>query len=351
MPAPTAYKLGAITMFPRAGNWYCRYRVECRRYSKSTGRPLKDKAGAENKALKLYGGTLFEVCGLYPCPTLAEAFGLWERAHLLRNTPGYVENVSRIGRLHLGSLKDTRLNALTTAAVETELGRFLEDHSKPYANTWLKTLRLVCKWAVRRGMDRQVPFDVPEIRVKRYPKPLIPVEKARKWMEEVEFLAAAEPAIAMILRLQIGLGLRSGEARLARWEWLDFEHGLYTPGGTKGGKAWPRPVPSWILDLLRPLAKAAGYMTAGRSGAPITPERIRRVFDKATRAVGLPKTCPHRLRATYATWLAEEGVPIHDIQRVLEHKDIDTTIGYLGHDLGRVAAAQARIAKRTSLGR
>jgi integrase len=77
---------------------------------------------------------------------------------------------------------------------------------------------------------------------------------------------------------------------------------------------------------------------------------VKRTFDAACKAAGIQRLVPHRLRATYATWLSEAGVPIQDIQAALGHKDIRTTAIYLGVDLGRVAAAQRRVAARTGLG-
>jgi integrase len=270
---------------------------------------------------------------------------------LLRKSPAHIRNASCIAK-HLGALAKVYLTDLTTTAVEDALNNFLKNHTVSYGNKWLTYIRLVCKWAVRRGKVRAVFFDVPKTRIKQKPKILIPTAKARQWMEEVEFLTIKEPAIAMVLRLQIGMGLRGSEARGARWEWLDFERARYTPGGTKGGAAWPRPVPPWILDILRPLAQPFGWMVPSQKGRPLTAGRVMRVFRAACKAVGLPpEIVPHRLRATYATWLSEEGVSIQSIQAALEHKDIRTTALYLGADLDSVAAAQKSSARKTGLGR
>ena len=83
-------------------------------------------------------------------------------------------------------------------------------------------------------MIRAMPFDVPEAKLKRKPKALIPTGKAADWLEEVRALTEHEPALYMVLVLMIGLGLRGGEARNARWEWLDLEREIYTPGAHEG---------------------------------------------------------------------------------------------------------------------
>ncbi|MDR2697159.1 MAG: site-specific integrase [Holophagales bacterium] len=336
-----------VTLFQIGARWYCRFQIDGRQTVKTT-RELK-LFRAKAVASEYYTAALLRSRGEEPCPTLAAAFGMWEQAHLLRKSPAHITSVNNIASLHLGSLKNILLKDLTTKLVEDELNTFLQAHSHSSANLWLTCVKLVCRWAIKRGMLKNINFSVPKIKIKQRPKKLIPTHKTGAWMDEVRFLTQKAPEIAMILRLMIGLGLRGVEARGARWEWLDLERGLYTPGGTKGGAAWPRPVPTWILDELRPVAKSHGWIAPSRAGRPVTYARVKRVFDAACRSVGIPKLTPHRLRATYATWLAEEGVPIQKIKAVLEHKDIKTTELYLGVDLEGVTAAQVRIARRTGL--
>ena len=103
------------------------------------------------------------------------------------------------------------------------------------------------------------------------------------------------------------------------------------------------------MEQLLPIAQPHGWMVPSSKGQPIRPMRVNTVFHAACKAVGLPKMTPHRLRATYATWLSLQGVPIQDIQLALEHKDIATTALYLGADIGRIAAAQEQISRKTGI--
>ena len=347
-----SYRLGdGITMIQRGGRWHCRFQVGGRRIARTTQEPLRNSARAEARARELRHEALLRSQGKEPCPTVEGAFKLWceHPVHVLRKSASHLANMERMGRLHLGELAGLRLFELTTRLVEDELGRFLQTHAASTGNQWITYLRIVCKWAIRRGMIVAMPFDVPEGKVRKKPRRLIPTGKAAEWLEEVRALTEHEPALYMVLLLMLGLGLRGSEARAARWEWLDLERSFYTPGDTKGGEAWPRPVPPWVLDILRVEAKASGWMCPTQAGKPATPGRVARVFHAACAAVGLPRLVPHRIRATYATWLSEQGAPIQDVQAALGHKDIRTTSVYLGVDLGRIAQAQKRIAQRTGL--
>lgn len=344
-----SYRVGPVTMIPEGNRWHARFQVAGQRTQRSTREPLRNRAKAEQIALERYEAARLRARGEEPEPTLREAVDLWIKAHALRKSASHIENVERFGRCHLGDLAGLKLTQLTTTRVENQLNAFLADHAKSYGNQWLTYLRLICKWAVRRRMIRSVPFDVPETRLKRRPKPLLPTDRVMEFVARMDGLTRGEPGLALVVRLQLGMGLRPSEARLARWEWVDFERATYTPGDTKGGEALPRPLPPWLVAHLKAIAKPFGWMVVTRKGSPVTPSRLGYLLTRACRALDLPRLTPHRLRHTYATWLAECGTPIQDIQHILGHKDINTTIRYLGVDLSRVQRAQHRIAERTGL--
>lgn len=304
---------------------------------------------AWTEALRLYGEAKLRARGEEPETTMARLVEQWVEAHTLCLSPSHVQNVERFGRLHLGCLAPLRPSQLTTALVEGARVEFLKTHAKSFANQWITYLNLICHWAIRRKMIRQMPYVVPELKIKRKPKQLLPAEKTGDWLAEVDAMTEQEPTVGLAIRLMTGLGLRGTEARGAQWEWLDFERKTYTPGGTKGGEAWPRRVPDWLLDLLRPIARPFGPMLTTSQGKLVSAARVQRVVDVACQAAGIPRITAHRLRGTYATWLSEEGVPIQDIAKALGHKDIKTTEGYLEVDLSRVARAQERIADRVGL--
>ncbi len=347
-----SYRVGPVTMIPVKDRWHFRYQIDpFPRRQRTTKEPLRNRVKAEQVAMDAFEAAKLRARGDEPEPTLGEAFYLFvnEPANVLRKSASHLANIERCGRLHLGDLAGLKLTQLDTKRVETQLGVFLQAHAVSTSNQWLTYIRIVCKWAIRRRMIRALPFDVPEANVKRKSKPLLPTSKVMEWLEVVDRKARREPSLAMILRLQVGLGLRPSEARSARWEWVDWERATYTPGCTKGGDAVARPVPPWLMAFLVERKRPFGWMVPTRRGAMVSAYRLGAVVDVACKAVKIPRLTPHRLRATYATWLSEEGVPIQDIREVLEQKDINTTAVYLGVDLSRVRSAQDRIAIRTGL--
>lgn len=328
--------------------WQYRFRVDGQRTQGSTRE--SDRITALRIAQDAYHAARLRARGEEPEPTLEELVDQWVKAHVLCLSRSHVEGVERFGQLHLGPLRGMRIGQITTPQVEAARNAFLASHSKSSANQWLAHLRLLTKWALSRRMIRAMPWQVRKLKVQRAPKRLLPVDRTAAWLEEIDRLTVKEPALGMAVRVMMGLGLREVEALRARWEWLDLLRGTYTPGETKGREAWARPVPAWLLEALRPQAKAWGFIVPAQDGRLLTPQRIQRVLDKACGAIGIPRLTAHRLRGTYATLLAEAGVPIQDIQRALGHKDIRTTVGYLEGDLGRVARAQIILAAKWGMG-
>jgi site-specific recombinase XerD len=53
------------------------------------------------------------------------------------------------------------------------------------------------------------------------------------------------------------------------------------------------------------------------------------IVKEIGRRAGIEKVHPHRFRRTLATTLAKRGMAIQDIQKILGHSDIDTTMVYV----------------------
>lgn len=335
----------SFTLFRIGLIWHYRFTIDGERIRKTTGETVRAKA--EAVARDAYEAAKLRARGEEPEPLLEDLVHAWLDTH---QPPicsrSHVQGIERFGRLHLGSLRGLKVGALTTTAVETARIEYLDaGHAPSSANQWLTYLKILCKYAIKRRMIRTLAWEVKELKVQAKPKRLLPVGQTSTWVTEIDRLTVRDVAMAVAIRLMLGLGLRQIEVLGARWEWLDFDRALYTPGETKGREAVARPVPGWLLEALRPMAQPEGYIVPASKGGLITPQRVLRVMNKACAAVGMPRLTPHRLRGTYATLLSERGVPIQDIQMILGHKDIRTTVGYLQSDMARVIRAQISLAE------
>jgi integrase len=320
--------------------WHYRFSIDGRRTQRSTRETSYARAAAI--AERAHRSASLESTSGRAVPTLRELVALWLAATGLTASASHRAGIETFGRLHLGALADVPIDQLTTGLVEQARNDHLLTHAPSSANHWSRKIRLLCRWAVHRGLTTDVPFKVRMLKVQRKPRATLPIDLSRQWLEALDDVASAPVRIAV--RLMFGMGLRESEAGSARWEWLDVVRQTYTPGQTKGREADSVPVPGWLMDYLRPLRKPTGLIVAHDDGGPFARGFTRLAIKAASARTGIGNITPHRLRGTFATLLSEHGAPVQTIQRVLRHKDVRTTIGYLESDLSHAARAQARIA-------
>ncbi|WP_322095141.1 tyrosine-type recombinase/integrase [Paraburkholderia bannensis] len=328
--------------------WHVRYSVDRKRVQQSTGET--DRQRAEQLAERRFRHARLWARDSKEMPTLSELTSQWLVVHVSSSSRAHVKVVETFGRLHLHGLGDVLIDELTTDDVELARVRYLETHAPVSANQWLKVLRLLCNWAVRRGLIPAVPFRVRALKVQKRPRATLPVSLVLQWLAAIDARERDRDGVRTAVRLMLGLGLRESETITARWEWLDIDRRIYVPGRTKGREADPLPVPDWLFDYLMERRQPAGLMLTKSGGKPYAAGFTRAAMLDANRAVGAPHVTPHRLRGSFATLLSREGVPVQDIQRALRHKNLMTTASYLEVDLQTVALGQRTLAEKIGFG-
>lgn len=328
--------------------WHYRFQINGARVQRSTRETVKHRA--ESIADRAYRHAKMWARGAEPVPTLRELVAQWLTVHAPTVSRSHIRIVEAFGRLHLYGLADVMIDELSTERVEAARLDHIRTHAPASVNLWLKVLRLLCNWAVRRKVIPGVPFTVKLLKLQKRPRPILSVALAQKWLEEIDRITGARHGVAVSVRLMLGLGLREAEAITARWVWLDWDRLLYTPGITKGREADPIPVPQWLADYLMPMRRADGLIVVKPGGNGFAHGFTRRAMLRANEACGTGHITAHRLRGTFATLLSEAGIPVQTIQRVMRHKSPLTTMAYLEVNIPNVAGAQARIAERVGLG-
>lgn len=328
-PGPALIKVGGV--------WHFRFQRGGVRIQRSTRETVR--ARAEEIAEKAYHGESPDI-------TLGNLAEKWVQVHAPTVSPAHIRSVEIFRRLHLYDLAGVPIGRIRTEAVEQARNGHLAQHAPASANHWLRILKLLFGWAVKRDLLPAIPWRVKLLKVQKTPRVILPTAKASAWLAEVDAAAGARSGIKTAVRLMLGLGLRESEALSSRWEWIDAERSIYTPGITKGREAVALPMPQWLVEYLEPLQASSGLIVRSPKGKPYCPGSTRTTIARANAASGVVGLTPHRLRGTYATLLSESGVPVQDIQRVMRHKDSRTTMGYLEMDLSRTVKAQERIAAK-----
>lgn len=147
-----------------------------------------------------------------------------------------------------------------------------------------------------------------------------------------------------ILLILLRLGLRAGEVAGLRLDDIDWRAGEVIVHG-KGRHDDRLPLPSDVGEAI------AGYLRRGRprttehrevflrAVAPIGPlatNGISGIVRRACLRAGVPVVYAHRLRHTLACQMADSGVPLPEIAKVLRHHSISSTAEYARVDIERL---------------
>lgn len=324
--------------------WHYRFQVAGKRVQRSTRLTSREKA--EAVAGRAYADAVTRANGGQPVPTLLELFEEWQTVRGPVASAAHRRSVDVVKRLHLYDLGELPVCDISTLHIEKARNQHLVEHKPTSANHWLRVLKLIVNWAVKREILPRLPWRVAMLKVQKRPRAILPLTVAMDWFSHVDTSTPRAPEVGIAVRMMFGVGLRESEAASARWEWIDWQRGTYTPGITKGREADPLPMPQWLIEHLAPRRKDEGLIAPRADGSPLPPGFARRPMEQANAKCSIKGLTPHRLRGSFATLLSEAGANIQSIQAAMRHKSPLTTMGYLEKNMATVAHAQEQIAAK-----
>jgi site-specific recombinase XerD len=156
-----------------------------------------------------------------------------------------------------------------------------------------------------------------------------------------------------VLALLYGTGLRRGELERLNLESFDRAQGVLRIDGRKTGTERCVPLPPMVLQCLegylpqrhnvleRHAALGERALLVTRRGTRLSGETISNTVHRIARSAAVPIHSLHQFRHTCASDLLEAGVHLAEVQRVLGHSIIATTVRYV-----HIADPQRREAMR-----
>jgi integrase len=281
-------------------------------------------------------------CGMKQAPSLSDVRKEWLEAHRAVYSQKHCQEVESVTRNWiLPALGSRRVDKVVTEDVQSLRAKMVDAGRSPVTvNDMMKILKLLLKFAVKRGHLKQVSAQFDFLRVQKKPRPTLSCSNVKVFLEALD-RATSNPQIAVILRVMIGLGLREAEALGMRWEWFDPQNQTYTVGKAKGKEARVLPVPSWLWNAIHAMPMAlSDWVFPAKDGKPHRAQFCKKVLQRVCGDLGLVNLTHHRLRATFATLHAGSGTPITEIQGMLGHKNIQTTMIYVETSLDAKRRAQ-----------
>lgn len=337
-----------------SGKYHYRFKHNGQLFRGSTG--CSTLSDAQKWLMRYRAKLTLEGVGIREMPTLRQLLVEWAETAGATNNPDQIKSMKAAIQVHCKHLLTLTLDQISTERVQATLQLYLttrgcgpgrQGHTKGGANALRLRLNTLMGYAVRCGYLSKKPYDVKKYKTQKSPRPVVRAAKTKDYLDALERLARSEDRKLAVV-LMLGLGLRESEALGLRWEFIDLEHGSLTVGRledgaftTKGGEARRIKVLSWVIERLRKRWGADkkpkhGLVLPGPKDEvtgeilPHSPGYTRPLVKRVGAEIGLPGLTPHRLRASFVTSLVlEAGVPLPQAQRMVGHKHITTTMGYI----------------------
>ncbi len=297
-----------------------------------------------------------------------QPFGNYARAWLHDHPkigPRYRETCERNLRLHLASLEDVPLRALTPAVVrEWYASAMRGSGGRASIRQAYRFLRAVMNTAARDGAIVKNPCQIAggsSDRAKERP--------VASPAEVVALVEAITPRYRAAVLLAAWCGLRRGELLGLRRDDVDLSAGVVTvrrnrvellatgvafdaEPKTDAGKRSVAVPPHVLPVLAEHMATWAGpdRVFVGRDGGPMRGDAVRQAFDRARQRAGLPGFRFHDLRHTGQTLAASTGATTKDLMRRLGHASPAAANRYLHAVEGRDAAIASALSELAASG-
>jgi len=216
-------------------------------------------------------------------------------------------------------------------------------------NRFADVISRVFRWAVEQEYLRESPCRLKRRRQARSRLRYLDEAEERRLLAHAE---RAAPDLTPMILVLLNTGLRLGEAVHLRWEDVDLLQrrisiARHPEDGWQPKSRQLRVIPlnATALRALASLPRRGPYIF--HAGACSTAyHRIGRRLNGLLKAAGIFGATVHSLRHTFGTRLAQAGVPVTEIQRLLGHSSLTTTEIYMHVAPGRLDEAVGRLDTR-----
>ncbi len=177
--------------------------------------------------------------------------------------------------------------------------------------------------------------------------------KRIRWLrgeEEARLMETCAEEIKDIVVFAIHTGMRMDEILSLKWEEVSLSAKTATVSKSKNYEARTIPLDDEAMAVLRDRHRQRAihvlHVFPSSTGTKLDGNNLRKIFRKALDDAGIKDFRFHDLRHTYGTRLAQAGVDIYTIAKLMGHKDIATTMRYLHHTVDSLRANLERAMAR-----
>ena len=247
-----------------------------------------------------------------------------------RTLAGYKDAVNEFVRV----LGDKLISLYTSQDIETYKQTLLSNRLAPSSvNIRYRSVKAVFGFALRHDHIIKSPFSkTSAIKIAQRTPLYLSKEDLQKLLEKVD-----HPLLKDLFLFGALTGMRLSEIVNLKWKSIDWKQSQIVVSNddsftTKSGKERVVPIHSLILELLKRKESRNGsgeYVFAKSSGYKLSESYVSHQFKHYIREAKLDKRFHfHSLRHTTASYLVNAGVSIYEVQKLLGHSSVSTTMIY-----------------------
>jgi integrase len=163
--------------------------------------------------------------------------------------------------------------------------------------------------------------------------------KIERWLtheEQEKVLSHCDGWLKPLVVFDLHTGLRMNELLSLKWQDIDLMRKTAVVMESKNDEKRTLPLNDVAIKALRDTSASSriismeGYVFT-RDGRKIAKHELQYYFKRAVKQAKIAHCRFHDLRHTFATRLAQSGIDIYKIAKLLGHKDIKTTQRYAHH--------------------
>lgn len=271
-----------------------------------------------------------------------------ERLRSAGNIEAYLRKriVPALGRKSLDEITQDDVSLLRRRLIDEGL-------SPSSVNRHLATVRsmfnLAIKWQLVEGRN---PAASPGMLREKHRDSYLTAEQTQALVRALDVDRCPDSAAA--LALLVVTGARKNEVLKATWDLVDLDRGILTVPLAKSGRPRYIPLSPYAVAILRVQERRRTAENDSVFPSRLLPGRalqnLRRAWARAKKLAGLPADLRiHDLRHSFASALANAGIPLNEIGTVLGHAQLSTTARYAHHAPQRLVETAATASKAWNL--
>jgi integrase len=211
---------------------------------------------------------------------------------------------------------DRRLDQITVKDVDSFISMTAGRVKPISANFYLRSLKAIFEVAKRWGyVGENVWKQIRPLRYELPPPRILSPDEIRSFLKQTRKL---HPQLEPLMDFYLLTGARRSEALSLSWEDVDFERNEIVLKKTKGKRSRKIPMLKQIREIMKDRRELPKPF-------PFSADTVSRKAVAIAEAAGIKGASLHDLRKSFASYLADAGMPDFLIVSLMGHQDRETT--------------------------